>query len=169
MQLSHILGLGITPAKPIQIMHFYHKLFQKAMELTSSASIIVGLLLSVIVLIRTRRISKTSCGSNAVFYRIAADHILDEIPISVNVTDDMIDCIDVCVDYPKCIAINSHKRQDSKIDCHLLKDDHMSKRNKLVRKQGWNLYDTGTREISRAVSMAVLQKHALNRYISCYK
>ena len=123
------------------------------MKRIPNAIITAGLLLSAIVLIRTRRISKTSCGSNAVLYRIAADHILDETPISVNVTDDITDCIDVCVETPKCIAFNSHKRNDSKVDCHLLKDDHMSKRNKLIRKQGWNLYDTGTKEISSAVSI----------------
>ena len=102
---------------------------------------------------RTRRISKGSCGSNAVFYHVAKDYILDVNPIARNITDDLMDCVDNCIEVPTCIAINTHKRQDSKTDCHLLKDDHISKPKMVKAKTGWSLYFTGTTDISRTVSI----------------
>ena len=101
--------------------------------------------------LRGRRVSKTSCGSSAAFYRIAKDHILDEEPISRNTTTDLEECVDLCIEEPKCKAMNTHHRADSRMDCHLLKDDHMSKPKKIIAKQGWNIYDTGSKEISRTV------------------
>ena len=116
-------------------------------------SVILCIILSIIALIRTRRISKGSCGSNAVFYRVAKDYILDVDPIARNITDDLMDCVDTCIEVPTCIAINTHKRQDSKIDCHSLKDDHISKPKMVKAKTGWSLYFTGTADISRTVSI----------------
>ena len=113
----------------------------------------VGILLLIIVIVKSRRILKGTCGSNAAFYRVATDYILDEEPISRNVTDDINECLDVCVEVPTCVAFNTHKRQGSKVDCHLLKNDHISKSNKLKSLKGWSFYFTGTREISRTVSI----------------
>ncbi|XP_065054059.1 uncharacterized protein LOC135682899 isoform X3 [Rhopilema esculentum] len=107
--------------------------------------------LSLLVLARCRRVFKGTCGSEATFYRIANDHILDEEPIAKNVTSDLVECIDLCVSVEKCVAMNTHKRNDSKVDCHLLKDDHMSKPRKMIAKKGWNFYDTGSKEISRTI------------------
>lgn len=114
--------------------------------------ILICLIFSIIFVTRTRRISKTSCSSEAAFYRVASDHVLDEEPVSRNVTDDLFECIDICVELPKCVAINV--RQHSKVDCHTLKDDRMSKPNKIIAKKGWSLYDTGTIDISRSVSIS---------------
>ena len=96
--------------------------------------------------------SKTSCGSSAAFYRIAKDHALNEEPISRNTTADLEKCVDLCIEEPRCKAMNTRYRDDFKMDCHLLKDDHMSKPKKMIAKQGWNIYDTGSKEISRKVS-----------------
>ena len=123
------------------------------MEKASPGYFIFCIILSIIVLIRTRRISKGSCGSNAAFYRVAKDYILDVGPIARNITDDLMDCVDICIEIPTCIAINTHKRQDSKIDCHALKDDHISKPKMVKPKTGWSLYFTGTTDISRTVSI----------------
>ena len=107
---------------------------------------------ALVSLLRARRVSKTSCGSSAAFYRIAKDHALNEEPISRNITTDLEECIDLCIEEPKCKAMNTHYRDDGKMDCHLLKDDHMSKPKKMITKQGWNIYDTGSKAISRTVS-----------------
>ena len=106
----------------------------------------------ILTFLKARRVSKTSCGSSAAFYRIAKDHALNEEPISRNITTDLEECIDLCIEEAKCKAMNTHYRDDGKMDCHLLKDDHMSKPKKMITKQGWNIYDTGSREISRKVS-----------------
>ena len=115
-------------------------------------NLIFSLIFSIIVLTRPRRISKGSCGSNAEFYRVAKDYILDVDPIARNITDDLMDCVDTCIEVPTCIAMNTHKRQDSKIDCHSLKDDHISKPTKVKAKNGWSLFFTGTTDMSRRVS-----------------
>lgn len=107
-------------------------------------------------LLTARRVSKTSCGSSAAFYRIAKDHILNEEPISRNITTDLEECVDLCIEEPKCKAMNTHKRNDTKMDCHLLKDDHMSKPKKMIAKQGWSIYDTGSKDISRTVGYMLL-------------
>ena len=120
---------------------------------TQRAYSIVGILLLTIAIIKSRRISKGTCGSNAAFYRVTTDYILDEEPISRNVTEDVNECVDACVEVPACVAINTHKRKNSKVDCHLLKNDHISKPNRLKTMKGWSLYFTGTRDISRAVSI----------------
>ncbi|XP_065054061.1 neurexin-4-like [Rhopilema esculentum] len=117
---------------------------------------IILVILKLIALARCRRVFKGTCGSEATFYRIANDHILDEEPIAKNVTSDLVECMDLCVNVAKCVAMNTHKRTDSKIDCHLLKDDHMSMPRKVTAKNGWNLYDTGSKEISRKVGSRCL-------------
>ena len=113
---------------------------------------VVGILFSTIIVTKARRISKGTCGSDAVFYRVATNYILDEEPISKNITKDLNDCVDICIELPTCIAINLRKRQDSTAECHLLKDDHASKPNKLKAKNGWSLYFTGSSDVSRRVS-----------------
>ena len=115
-------------------------------------SFLILVTFSLSFLARCRRVFKGTCGSEATFYRIANDHILDEQPIAKNVTNDLVECIDLCVSVSKCVAMNTHKRSDSKIDCHLLKDDHMSKPRKMIAKKGWNFYDTGSKETSRTVN-----------------
>ena len=111
---------------------------------------------AMISLLRARRVSKTTCGSSAAFYRIAKHYVLNEEPISRNVTTDLEGCVDLCIEEPKCKAMNTHYRHDGTMDCHLLKDDHMSKPKKMIAKQGWNIYDTGSKEISRRVSLSLL-------------
>ena len=114
--------------------------------------LLIILTFAVLSLLRARRVSKTSCGRSAAFYRIAKDHILNEEPISRNTTADLEECVEFCIEELKCKAMNTHYRDDGKMDCHLLKDDHMSKPRKMIAKQGWSIYDTGSKEISRSVS-----------------
>ena len=120
--------------------------------MVSNEFVILLLSAAIVSLLRDRRVSKTSCGSSAAFYRIAKDHALNEEPISRNITADLEECIDLCIEETRCKAMNTHYRDDGKMDCHLLKDDHMSKPKKMIAKQGWNIYDTGSKEISRRVS-----------------
>lgn len=122
------------------------------MELTSKSCVAICLILSTIVFIKSRRISKTACSTYAVFYRSASNYILDEEPITRNLTQDIIGCMDLCVETAECIAFNAHVRKDYKIDCHTLRNDHVSKPSKLTPKNDWSLYDTGSRDTSRSVS-----------------
>ena len=112
---------------------------------------IILVMLKLIALAGSRRVFQGACGGEATFYRIANDHILDEEPIAKNVTNDLVECMNLCVNVAKCVAMNTHKRSDNKIDCHLLKDDHLSMPRKVTAKNDWNLYDTGSKEISRKV------------------
>ena len=69
------------------------------------------------MLMRTQRISKGSCDINATFYRVAKDYILDANFIARNITDDLMEYVDIYNEAPTRIAINTHIRQDIKIDC----------------------------------------------------
>ena len=100
----------------------------------------------------SRRISQGSCGTSGTFYLIARDAILNEIAIFQNVTDNLADCIDFCISIAVCKAMNTHLRNDSKLDCHLLQDDHITKSAGVIQKAGWNFYDTGSSDTNRAVS-----------------
>eukprot|EP00794_Sanderia_malayensis_P008138 gene8138-9008_t len=98
-----------------------------------------------------RRISKYGKNTDAAFYCIARDAILDEPAIFKNVTNGLVDCIDFCVEVAICKAINTHKRTDGKLDCHLLQEDHISKGTKVISKSGWKLYDTGSSATNKAI------------------
>eukprot|EP00794_Sanderia_malayensis_P008136 gene8136-9006_t len=100
---------------------------------------------------RCRKISRTNESTVAAFYCIARDAILDEPAIFKNVTNGLVDCIDFCVEVAICKAINTHKRTDGKLDCHLLQEDHISKGTKVISKSGWKLYDTGSSATNKAI------------------
>ena len=104
------------------------------------------------MLMRTQRISKGSCDINTMFYRVAKDYILDVNFIARNITDDLMEYVDIYNEAPTRIAINTHIRQDIKIDCHSLEDDCISKPNMVKAKTGWILYFTGIKDISQKVS-----------------
>ena len=127
--------------------------------MAAKGALLITLTFAILSLLRTRRVSKTSCGSSAAFYRIAKDHILNEEPISRNITTDLEECVDLCIEELKCKAMNTHYRDDGNMDCHLLKDDHMSKPKKMIAKQGWSIYDTGSKEMSRRVSSTFISQN----------
>eukprot|EP00794_Sanderia_malayensis_P003378 gene3378-3867_t len=100
-----------------------------------------------------RRISNSSCGSMATFYRIGTPNqtALQVTPLLQKIVASLEQCIDSCVQVELCKAFNFRCERKKKCDCHLLEFDHMTNPNDVRNMIGWNLYDTGSYTLSREV------------------
>ena len=124
-----------------------------ATEIMDGACLLAFVIISLATRAESRRVSNTTCGVSAAFYKVADNSALDTNPFLESFVKSMMECVDLCIETHPCRAFLLRKVHNKKYHCHLLQHDHMSEGVKIISKDGWMLFDTGSEDTNREVFM----------------
>eukprot|EP00112_Aurelia_sp_Birch-Aquarium-sp1_P007965 Seg187.6 transcript_id=Seg187.6/GoldUCD/mRNA.D3Y31 product="hypothetical protein" protein_id=Seg187.6/GoldUCD/D3Y31 len=90
-----------------------------------------------------QNIVRHACGSQAEFFKIAPNHVMDIAKTTKETSDGLSGCVDLCTEDNTCKSFNYKRSETSNTICELLTDDRNTKADKIIAKAGWDYYDTG--------------------------
>lgn len=133
----------------------------KAEKAMRGTHLLAFVIISLTTCAESRRISNTTCGTSAAFYRVADNSALDTNPFLETIVKSMMGCLDLCIETHPCRAFLIHRVHGTKYNCHLMQHDHMSEGVRIISKSGWMLFDTGSEDTNRKVSKTIFPPQIL--------